>query len=108
MKTANTDRNLLFGILALQLDFISRDALVAAMNAWVVEKPKGIGQILVDQKALGDERRVLLEGLVEEHLKQHANDPGKSLAAINPAVGIAQEELARIADPDLTASVTRV
>src|SRR5262249_40041689 len=32
----SADRNLLFGILALQLDFVSRDALVAAMNAWVL------------------------------------------------------------------------
>ena len=30
-----TDRNLLFGILALQMDFISRDALITAMNAGI-------------------------------------------------------------------------
>jgi len=30
---APADLNLLFGILALQIDFISRDQLVAAMNA---------------------------------------------------------------------------
>jgi hypothetical protein len=30
------DRNLLFGILALQMDFASRDQLVAAMHAWVM------------------------------------------------------------------------
>jgi hypothetical protein len=35
-----SDRNLLFGILALQMDFISRDALIAAMNAWVLDKAK--------------------------------------------------------------------
>jgi hypothetical protein len=28
------DRNLLLGILALQTDFITRDALIAAMLAW--------------------------------------------------------------------------
>jgi hypothetical protein len=33
---APADRNLLFGILALQMDFIGRDALVQAMNAWVL------------------------------------------------------------------------
>ena len=38
--TASTDRNLLFGILALQMDFIDREQLVAAMNAWVLEKDK--------------------------------------------------------------------
>ncbi len=40
MATPNADRNLLFGILALQMDFISRDALIAAMNAWVLDKAK--------------------------------------------------------------------
>ncbi len=48
-----TDRNLLFGILALQMDFISRDALVAAMNAWVLDKGRPLGQFLVDQRLDG-------------------------------------------------------
>src|SRR5690348_14668182 len=34
MPQANTDCNLLFGIFALRMDFINRDGLVAAMNAW--------------------------------------------------------------------------
>jgi hypothetical protein len=34
MPAANSDRNLLFGILALQMDFIGRDPLIAAMHAW--------------------------------------------------------------------------
>jgi hypothetical protein len=43
---AAADRNLLFGILAVQLDFVSRDALIAAMNAWVLDKTKPLGRIL--------------------------------------------------------------
>ena len=35
-KNAPADLNLLFGILALQMDFIDRDELVQAMNAWVL------------------------------------------------------------------------
>jgi hypothetical protein len=42
------DRNLLFGILALQMDFIGRDDLIAAMSAWVLDKGKPLGQILVE------------------------------------------------------------
>jgi len=52
MSAANSDRNLLFGILALQMDFISRDALIAAMNAWIHDKTKPLGDILVEQQAL--------------------------------------------------------
>src|SRR5262249_53114614 len=37
---AQADHNLLFGVLALQMDFISQDALIRAMRAWVNEKSK--------------------------------------------------------------------
>lgn len=49
MSDSRVDRNLLFGILSLQMDFISRDALISAMNAWVLEKSKPLGQILLEQ-----------------------------------------------------------
>src|SRR5262245_1143257 len=49
---AGADRNLLFGILALQMDFINRDQLIAAMNAWVLDKAQPLGQILCAQGAL--------------------------------------------------------
>ena len=39
----SSDRNLLFGILAVQMDFVSRDDLIAAMNAWVLDKVKPLG-----------------------------------------------------------------
>lgn len=32
-KSLAADRNLLFGMLALQMDFVSRDALIAGMHA---------------------------------------------------------------------------
>ena len=37
MSTAS-DRNLLLGIIAMQMDFISPDALIAAMHAWILRK----------------------------------------------------------------------
>jgi eukaryotic-like serine/threonine-protein kinase len=101
------DRNLLFGILALQMDFISRDALVQAMNAWVLEKAKPLAQILVEQQALSATRRGMLEPLVEEHIKQHGNDAEKSLAAVS-CVGSVRDELKQIADLDLQASLLTV
>ena len=49
---SHADRNLLFGILAVQMDFVGRDALIAAMHAWILERSKPLGQILVEQQAL--------------------------------------------------------
>jgi hypothetical protein len=56
----SADRNLLLGILALQTDFITRDALVAAMLAWSVAKHRPLEDILVDQAALEPVDRDLL------------------------------------------------
>src|SRR5262249_53607832 len=61
------DRNLLFGILALQMDFIGRDALIAAMHAWVLDKAKPLEQILVEQRSMQPSKRDLLEPLARAH-----------------------------------------
>src|SRR5438094_5731578 len=91
----SADRNLLFGILALQMDFISRDALIAAMNAWVLDKAKPLGQILVEQGALRSDAYTLLEALVQKHLELHGNNPEQSLAALSSA-GSVRDDLRQI------------
>src|SRR5262249_22061160 len=63
----SADRHLLFGILALQMDFITRDALIAAMNAWVLDKAKPLGQIMIEQGAIRADNRDLLDVLVSRH-----------------------------------------
>jgi serine/threonine protein kinase len=100
LRHFGADRNLLFGILALQLDFVPRDALIQAMNAWVLDKSRGLGQILIDQGALSSDRHALLEALVQEHLKQHSNDAEKSLAALS-SVGSVRDQLQNLKDPEL-------
>ncbi len=107
MSGAAADRNLLLGIIALQMDFISRDTLIAAMHAWVLNKAAPLSQILQDQGDLTDSRRSLLDALVEEHLKLHQNEPQKSLAALG-SIGSVREQLSRIADPDVQASLPRL
>jgi hypothetical protein len=79
----NADRNLLFGILAFQINFIDRQALLAAFDRWTTDKSKSIGEILVELSHLDESRRQLLDALVAEHVKQHGDDAEKSLAAIS-------------------------
>ncbi len=105
--SASADQNLLFGILALQMDFINRDQLVSGLNAWVLEKSRPMGEILVDQGYLAEDRKILLEALVQEHLKQHDNDPKKSLAAISSIKSV-REDLEQLADPEVEASLVHI
>ena len=97
-------RSLLFGLLALQNNFIDRETLLAAFNAWVADKSQSLGQILLDRGALSPARHAVLQVLVEEHLQQHGFDPERSLAviAVGPAV---REDLERLPDLDIQASL---
>jgi eukaryotic-like serine/threonine-protein kinase len=107
MSKADADRNLLFGILALQMDFVTRDALIAAMNAWVLEKSRPLGEVLVGLGALSASRRDLLEGLVREHLGQHGDDPQRSLAALGSTTTV-REALGQVDDAEVHASLALV
>lgn len=69
-----TDRNLLVGIIALQMDFIGRDALVAAMNAWVLDKSQVLESVLLRQAAISADTQQLLQALVAKHQEIHGGD----------------------------------
>ncbi len=43
------DRNLLFGILAMQMDLITREQLVAAASKWLTDKSRSIEQIVIHE-----------------------------------------------------------
>jgi serine/threonine-protein kinase len=107
MSSAPSDRNLLFGVLALQMDFIDRDALIAALHAWVLEKKRTLGEILVQQEALQADQRNLLESLVEAHLALHNHDVEKSLSAVAVPTPL-RAELRSLADLDVQASIARL
>src|SRR5262245_29996982 len=85
------DRNLLFGLLALQMDFISRDELIAAMQAWALDKDNTLGQILVHRGTLDSETCSLLDALVEKHVALHDHDPARSLASVRTVTDVREE-----------------
>ncbi len=99
MSRPEADRNLLFGINALQNDFITRDALIAAMNAWVLEKHRAIGEILVERGDLSPAGRALLDQLLDHHLARHGGDAAASLAAMSSVESVAPNSAARSPTP---------
>jgi serine/threonine-protein kinase len=107
MARADADRNLLFGIIALQLEFIDRDALVAAMNSWVLRKGDPLGAILCEHGALADADRAAIDALVQRHLERHVGDAERSLAALS-SIGSARRALEAIADSDVQATLSSI
>lgn len=102
----DADRNLLFGVLALQMNFVSRDALVAAMHAWALDKDKSLGHILHEQGQLTAGQQQALEALIVQHLQAHGNDPERSLQSL-PAASSVRDLFTPIDDDELQASLGR-
>ncbi|HEX6964048.1 MAG TPA: serine/threonine-protein kinase, partial [Lacipirellula sp.] len=82
VPVAAADRNLLFGILAVQMDFVSAEQLIAGMNAWVLDKRRPLGAHLIDAGALAADTRGLIDAVVEKHIQQHGGNVERSLAAV--------------------------
>src|SRR5690242_2585945 len=100
MPSPHSDRNLLFGVVALQMNFIGRDELIDAMHEWIKDKTQTLGEILLARRALAEDVRVLLDGLVARHVEQHDGDLERSLASffsISPSNGA----MVKIPDPQL-------
>jgi serine/threonine protein kinase/Tfp pilus assembly protein PilF len=97
------DLNLLFAVLAMQNELVAKDDLLAAMNAWGLEKHRPLGDILVERGALVPVDRQLLDGLIERQLKRHGS-PEKSLAAA-PVSSWLKDQIRSLCHPDMEASV---
>jgi hypothetical protein len=104
MAHADTDRNLLFGLLALQIGLIDQDQLLAAFRAWSRDKARSLADHLAGRGDLDAEQRALIDSLVAQHLKKHGGSTEKSLAAL--IVGRStHDSLAQAGGPDIEASL---
>ncbi len=104
MSASQADRNLLFGILALQMDCIDRDQLVAAMNSWILDKSRPLDQILLDQEALDPEDHALLAPMVARHLAKHNGNATRCLDKMYSVASV-HKAVSTIADPDIQTSL---
>lgn len=101
------DRNLLFGILALQNNMIDRRQLVRAFDDWIVDKSQTLADLLVQDAAITLAERELMNALVERHLERHGGNAAQSLAALS-SIGSVHNDLSQIADPEVQASLCGV
>jgi polyhydroxyalkanoate synthesis regulator phasin len=107
MPNTDADRNLLFGLIALQNGLIDQDQLVAAFGAWSRDKARRLVDHLADRGDLDAEQRAAVNALVALHLKKHGDDPEKSLAAM-AAGPSTRERLNRLCDSDIETSIAHV
>ena len=102
--TAVADRHLLFGLLALQNGLINQGQLVAAFQAWTLDKSRSLADHLEARGDLTGAKRALLEALAAVHVKSTAATWRKASPPFRPAEST-RESLARLGDPDIEATL---
>jgi serine/threonine protein kinase len=101
----DTDRNLLFGVLALQLDLIDRDGFVHACAAWASRKDMPLADVLVALHLMTPDERAQVEQFMQRRLNKHGGVVQATLAeaadsAVRSAVAtIGDDELSRSLPP---------
>lgn len=75
------DRNLLFGVFAVQLRKVSASDLMAAAGAWAADPNKDLPERLRETGAIAEADLQLLERLVQEAIAAHDGDASATLAS---------------------------
>ncbi len=104
---ADTDRHLLFGLIALQVGLIDQPQLVAAFRAWAIDKTRSLADHLCDRGSLDADGRAAVEVMADFQVKKHGGDAAQSVAAI-PAGRATREQLVALGDPDITVTIAHL
>jgi hypothetical protein len=97
MADLAADRNLLFGLLALQNGLVDQVQLVARVQAWTRDKSRPLAAHLVARGDIDKAQRAVVEALTDLHVRKHGGRTEESLAAFTGGRAT-RESLARQKD----------
>jgi tetratricopeptide (TPR) repeat protein/tRNA A-37 threonylcarbamoyl transferase component Bud32 len=104
---AAADRHLLFGLLALQNGIINQGQLVAAFQAWSLDKSRSLAEHLEARGDLTSAKRAVLDALAAVHVETHGGSVEQSLAAV-PSSKSTRASLAGLGEPAIEATLERI
>ncbi len=94
----DTDRNLLFGALALHADLIDPHQFVEACTLWTTRKNVPLADLLIERGWIEPTDRAHVDYLVERKLKKYRGNASATLAAVSNDV---KRSLAALEDADI-------
>lgn len=78
----DTDRNLLFGVLALQLELIDAKRFSEGCAGWAAGKERSLAQLLVERGWITEEDKREVERVLERKLNKHGGDVRHTLGSV--------------------------
>ena len=103
-----SERDLLFGLTALQTGLITEGAFVAACRSWKLDDTISLADHLASRGDLDDDDLRALETVVARGLTRRGSDAEGAIAALPGVAASTLEALASLGDPELTMTVGRL
>jgi serine/threonine-protein kinase len=103
--SADTDRNLLFGVLAFQAGLLDPRQFAEACGEWAARKEAPLAEMLVERRLLTGDERSIVESLLERNIEKHGGDARAGLTAV--AAEPARMTLAALGDMGIQESLAR-
>jgi hypothetical protein len=69
------------------------------MNAWVMEEPRPLADLLVERTVLDPADRGHIEAVISRHVARYGGDPERCLAAVGAASSVVSDLKRAVADP---------
>jgi PAS domain S-box-containing protein len=101
----DTDRNLLFAVLALQADVLDADRFVKICTLWTSRKQVPIADLLIELGWITPVDRADVDRLVHRKVNKHGGDPKAGLAAVANDL---KRSLAAVQDEDIQRSLAEL
>jgi PAS domain S-box-containing protein len=98
----DTDRNLLLGVLALQVDLIDAAQFIEACTLWTTRKSSSLAGLMIQKGWITAADKADLHRLLERRLKKHGGDIKAGLAGVDDDL---KRSLAALEDPDIQHSL---
>jgi len=95
-EKAQRDRNLLFGVIAVQMRFILPADLARAAAQWAVDVDKGLGEVLIDMGLIEEKARGLVQGMLDFQIKHHDGNASATLASFGGNLAVHESFAASI------------
>ncbi len=103
MKGADADCNLLFGIIALQTDAVTRTQFIDGCAVWASQKERSLADIFAERGWITAEDRADVARLVDRKLRRHNGDVRASLAEVTSDA--VRQSLAHFDDSEVRRSI---
>ncbi|MBI2920754.1 MAG: SUMF1/EgtB/PvdO family nonheme iron enzyme [Planctomycetes bacterium] len=102
------ESDLLFGLLALQMNFVSKEQLLECAAVWMNDRSRDLGKLFLERGFLKDFQRAAVRAMVEAQLRSNGGDAERSLAGLASPKAVLESLLGLNPPPDVERSIAAV